>query len=106
MNLVVHIPDDLAERIGGDLERQAREALAIEAHRSGRLSEADMRRMIGSSPDRAMDGLDAESGEAKALQTRRRMSVDQMLAFATELTALPLLDPRSPRAIMEDLDVL
>jgi antitoxin VapB len=37
---------------------------------------------------------------------RRRMTVEQMCALGAEITALPLLDPRSPAEIMEDLNAL
>ena len=38
--------------------------------------------------------------------SRRRMTVEQMLAFGAEIAALPVLDPRSPKEIMDDLDSL
>jgi hypothetical protein len=49
MNLVVHIPDDLAERLSaaGDVERQAIEAIAVEAYRFGRLTKPELRRLLG-----------------------------------------------------------
>lgn len=34
----------------------------------------------------------------------RRMTVDQMLAVGREIGAMPLLDPRSPREIMDDVN--
>jgi antitoxin VapB len=37
---------------------------------------------------------------------RRRMSVEKMLAFGAEIAAMPLLDPRSPREIMDDLNAV
>ena len=37
---------------------------------------------------------------------RRRMTVEQMLAFGSEIAAMPLLDPRSPNEIMDDLNAL
>ena len=37
---------------------------------------------------------------------RRRLSVDQMLAVGSEIAAMPVLDPRSPREIMDDLNAL
>jgi antitoxin VapB len=37
---------------------------------------------------------------------RRRMTVEQMRALGAEVAALPLLDPRSPAEIMEDLNAL
>jgi antitoxin VapB len=39
-----------------------------------------------------------------ALGPRRRMSVEMMLAVGSEIAAMPLLDPRSPREIMDDLN--
>ena len=49
MNLTVHIPDELAERLGptNELERRALEALALEEYRLGHLSKAELRRMLG-----------------------------------------------------------
>jgi hypothetical protein len=35
---------------------------------------------------------------------RRRMTVDEMLAFGAEIAAMPILDPRSANEIMEDLN--
>jgi len=59
MNLVLHIPDDLVERlsVSGDIERQALEALAIEAYRSGRLSMPELRRLLGFGTCGALDGF-------------------------------------------------
>jgi antitoxin VapB len=34
----------------------------------------------------------------------RRMTADEMLAVGAEIAAMPLLDPRSPREIMDDLN--
>lgn len=48
--------------------------------------------------------------EAKALgvpaepPARKRMTVEQMLALRDEIAALPLLDPRSPQEIADDLN--
>ncbi len=50
MNLMLPIPDDLAERLGangGDLSRRALEALAVEEYRAGHLTDADLSRMLG-----------------------------------------------------------
>ena len=35
---------------------------------------------------------------------RRRMSIEEMLAVGDEIAAMPLLDQRSPREIMDDLN--
>ncbi len=37
---------------------------------------------------------------------RRRMSIGEMLAVGDEIAAMPLLDPRSPQEIMDDLNAL
>ena len=37
---------------------------------------------------------------------RRRMTSAQMLAVGDEIVALPLLDPRSPREIMQEINAL
>jgi len=50
MNLMLPIPDDLAERLGAngtDLSRRALEALAAEEYRAGHLTDADLCRMLG-----------------------------------------------------------
>jgi antitoxin VapB len=35
---------------------------------------------------------------------RRRMDIDEMLAVGSEIAAMPVLDPRPPHAIMDDLN--
>jgi hypothetical protein len=50
MNLIVEIPDDVAQRLaaaGGDLSRRALEALAIEEYKRGRLTKPELRRLLG-----------------------------------------------------------
>jgi len=50
MNLIVEIPDDVAERLataGGDLSRRALEALALEEYKRGRLTRPELRRLLG-----------------------------------------------------------
>jgi hypothetical protein len=49
MDIMVHIPDDLARRLGtaGELERRALEALAAQEYRLGHLAAADLRRLLG-----------------------------------------------------------
>ncbi|HEV2133169.1 MAG TPA: UPF0175 family protein [Terracidiphilus sp.] len=50
MELQVQIPDDVARAIQGeqpDLSRAALEAVAVEGYRSERLSESQVRRMLG-----------------------------------------------------------
>jgi hypothetical protein len=50
MNLVVKIPDDVAQRLaaaGGDLSRRALEALALEECKRGHLTKPELRRLLG-----------------------------------------------------------
>jgi len=50
MQLNVEIPDDIAIALtatGGDLSRRALEALALEELRAGRISEPQLRKMLG-----------------------------------------------------------
>ena len=50
MNLTVQIPDDLASRLsaaGGDLSRRALEAFALEEYKSGHITQAELRRLLG-----------------------------------------------------------
>jgi Uncharacterised protein family (UPF0175) len=60
MNLIVRIPDDLAERLGADaaaLERRALEALAADEFRAGRLNKPDLRRLLGLETSYEIDGF-------------------------------------------------
>ena len=59
MDLVLHIPDDFAEQLvaAGDLQRQALEALALESYRTGRLTKAEVRRLLGISTRYELDGF-------------------------------------------------
>jgi hypothetical protein len=50
MDVIVHIPDDLADPLNvaaGDLPRRALEALALEEYKGRRLSRAQLRRLLG-----------------------------------------------------------
>lgn len=52
MDLTVHIPDELFADLGGEavhheLERRALEAFALEELRAGRISEVQLRKMLG-----------------------------------------------------------
>lgn len=75
-----------------DTERLARQVAA----RMGRQPEEAIRTVL--------------EREAKALgvptepPTNKRMTVEQMLALGDKMTALPLLDPRSPQEIADDLN--
>jgi predicted HTH domain antitoxin len=58
MDVTIRLPDDLAQRLsatGGDLSRRALEALAIEEYKSGRLTSAELRRLLGFRTRMALD---------------------------------------------------
>ena len=59
MDITIRIPDDLAVRLGtaGDLPRRVLEALAIEEFRLGRLTRADLRRLLGFGTRQALDAF-------------------------------------------------
>lgn len=59
MDVVIHIPDDLAGRLGTarDLPRRALEALAVEEFRLGHLTRAELRRLLGFGTREALDGF-------------------------------------------------
>jgi uncharacterized protein YgbK (DUF1537 family) len=60
MNLIVQIPDDVAQRLaaaGGDLSRRAVEALALEEYKLGHLTKPELRRLLGFGTRDALDGF-------------------------------------------------
>jgi Uncharacterised protein family (UPF0175) len=60
MNLTIRIPDQLATRLaeaGGDLERKALEALALEEYRAGRLTNKELRQVLGFETLNEFDGF-------------------------------------------------
>lgn len=46
----------------------------------------------------------ADSNIGAMRPERRRMSIEEMLAVGDEIAAMPLLDSRSPKEIMDDLN--
>ena len=59
MDVTVHIPDELARRLGtaGELERRALEALALEEYKLGHLTKPELRRLLGFGTRDALDGF-------------------------------------------------
>ncbi|MBI4909361.1 MAG: UPF0175 family protein [Acidobacteria bacterium] len=60
MDLTIHIPDELAGDLaaaGGDLARRALEGFALEEYKSGRLSKAALRRLLGFSTRDQLNGF-------------------------------------------------
>jgi hypothetical protein len=59
MDVTIHIPDDLATRLGtaGDLPRRVLEAVAAEEFRLGRLTQPELRRLLGLPTRQALDAF-------------------------------------------------
>lgn len=60
MEVTLHIPDEVAERLtaaGKDLSRRALEALAIEEYKAGRLTDALLRQLLGFQTRNELDGF-------------------------------------------------
>ena len=60
MNLTLVIPDDVAARLSAseaDLSRRALEAFAVEEYRNGRISKAELRRLLGMQSRYELDGV-------------------------------------------------
>lgn len=60
MELTLHIPDEVAARLsasGTELSRRALEAFALEEYRSGRLTEAQLRQVLGFETRYELDGF-------------------------------------------------
>ncbi len=55
---------------------------------------------------RALEEQARVAGIEPVSAPRRRMTVAQMLALGSEIAAMPVLDPRSPHEIMDDLNAL
>jgi hypothetical protein len=59
MDVTIHIPDDLATRLGsaGNLPRRVLEALAVEEFRLGRLTQPELHRLLGFRTRQALDAF-------------------------------------------------
>jgi Uncharacterised protein family (UPF0175) len=60
MNVTVSIPDDLADRLraeGDDLSRRALEGFSLEEYKAGRISKAELRRLLGFETRYELDGF-------------------------------------------------
>jgi hypothetical protein len=60
MDVIVHIPDDIAARLaaaGGDLSRRALEGLALEEYKNEHITKAELRRLLGFSTRYELDGF-------------------------------------------------
>ena len=60
MNVTVPIPDDLANRLradGDDLSRRALEGFGLEEYKAGRITKAELRRLLGFESRYELDGF-------------------------------------------------
>jgi hypothetical protein len=57
MVVTLEIPDDVAERMGGDLSRRALEALVAEGYKSGHLTGGEVRGLLGFATVTELDGF-------------------------------------------------
>jgi hypothetical protein len=57
MELKVHIPDDIAERLSEDLSRRVLEVLLAEEYRLRHIHKPDLRRMLGFETSYEIDGF-------------------------------------------------
>ena len=60
MELTLHIPDDVAQRLsaaGSDLSRRALEAFALEEFKAGWLTEPQLRQLLGLQTRHELDGF-------------------------------------------------
>ena len=87
MDVTVHIPDDLAgplKAAAGDLSRRALEGLALEEFKSGHLTKAQLRRLLGFETRYELDGFLKAHGILMSVTTedvRRDVQTLQRLGF-------------------------
>ncbi len=87
MDVTVHIPDDLAgplKAAAGDLSRRALEGLALEEFKSGHITTAQLRRLLGFETRYELDGFLKAHGilmSVTAEDVRRDVQTLQRLGF-------------------------
>jgi hypothetical protein len=63
-NITFEVPEDIARDLGQDLDlaRMALEAIAVDGYRSGKLTQAQVRRLLGSQTRMEVDGFLKQHG--------------------------------------------
>jgi hypothetical protein len=87
MNLNVEIPDDLAQRLaaaGDDLSRRALEGFGLEEYKAGRITKAELRRLLGFETRYELDGF------LKAHQVWANVSIEDLRRDVQDLKSLGL----------------
>jgi hypothetical protein len=86
MQITLNLPEELARQLGQDVEtlsRAALEALALEGIRSGKLSIAEARRLLGFRTRNQMDGfLKAHGVDLPLTMAQVSRDSDTALAFS------------------------
>jgi antitoxin VapB len=67
---------------------------------------AQQRRSIDEVIRHALEVQAKSAGLQTDRHPRRRMTAEQMMALGAQIAALPVLDPRSPKQIMDDINAL
>jgi hypothetical protein len=87
MHLNVEIPDDLAQRLaaaGDDLSRRALEGFALEEYKAGRITKAELRRLLGFETRYELDGF------LKAHQVWAKVTIEDLRRDVQDLKSLGL----------------
>ena len=87
MDLTLHIPDDLAQRLGVDppeLSRRALEGFALEEYKNSHITKAELRRLLGFSTRYELDGF------LKAHQVWEDVTIEDLRRDVRDLESLGL----------------
>jgi hypothetical protein len=87
MNLTVEIPDEIAGSLGaggGGLSRRVLEGFALEEYKSGRISKAQLRRLLGFETRYELDDF------LKAHQVRASVTIEDVRRDLQDLKSLGL----------------
>jgi hypothetical protein len=87
MDVTVQIPDDLAKRLtarGDDLSRRALEGFSLEEYKSGHISKAELRRLLGLETRYEVDGF------LKAHNVFDEVTIDDLRRDVLDLESLGL----------------
>lgn len=84
MDVILHIPDDVAARLGAatDLSHRALRALALAEYRAGHLTRPELRRMLGFQTRAELDGFLKSHGVDESITAeefaRDRQDLDRL----------------------------
>jgi hypothetical protein len=87
MDVTVRIPDDLAKRLsasGDDLSRRALEGFALKEYKSGHITKAELRRLLGLETRYELDGF------LKNHQVYEEVDIDDLRRDMRDLESLGL----------------